>query len=288
MHSYSACAIGCVIGLAILRVGPCPGESVSILSRSNNRAVGSIRVPANRVNNSALGAFERPALAWMADRLPLSLMPDHLTLIGIGGALTASAGYFASRWSLEWLWVASAGLVINWVGDSLDGTVARLRCIQRPRYGFFVDHTSDLFSQSLIFLALGASPCAHFSIACLGVIAFLMAFVYSLICVEVRDTLRVTYFGFGPTEIRALLIAGNLLTLYAGVFDVGLPPRGWFGPVTIYEITIVILFTITVPALALLAWRERRELALEDPPRVPLMRAPAEQDLSHAAPVEGI
>ena len=244
---------------------------------------------ANRVNNSALGAFERPALAWMADRLPLSLTPDHLTLIGIGGALTASAGYFASRWSLEWLWVASAGLIINWVGDSLDGTVARLRGIQRPRYGFFVDHTSDLFSQSLLFLALGASPCAHFSIACLGVIAFLMAFVYSLICVEVRDTLRVTYFGFGPTEIRALLIAGNLITLYAGVFDVGLPPRGWFGPVTIYEVTIVILFTITVPALALLAWRERRELALEDPPRVPLTRAPAEQHLSsHVAPAEGI
>ena len=83
----------------------------------------------------------------MADRLPLSLTPDHLTLIGIAGAVTASAGYFASRWSLEWLWIASAGLVINWVGDSLDGTVARLRGIQRPRYGFFVDHTSDLFSQ---------------------------------------------------------------------------------------------------------------------------------------------
>ena len=247
------------------------------------------RVPANRINDSALGALERPALAWLAERLPRSLTPDHLTVIGISGAVTASAGYLASRWSLEWLWVASAGLVVNWAGDSLDGTVARLREIQRPRYGFFVDHTSDLFSQSLVFLTLGLSPCAHFSIASLGVIAFLMAFVYSLICVEVRDTLRVTYFGFGPTEIRALLIAGNLLTLYAGVFNVSLPPRGWFGPVTIYEVTIVILFTITVPALALLAWRERRELALEDPPRAPLMRAPAEQRLSqHGAPAEGI
>lgn len=238
--------------------------------RSNTTMGWVFRVPANRINISALGALERPALAWMAERLPRSLTPDHLTVVGIGGALIASAGYFASRWSLQWLWVASAGLVINWAGDSLDGTVARLRGIQRPRYGFFVDHTSDLFSQSLIFLTLGLSPCAHFSIACLGVIAFLMAFVYSLICVEVRDTLRITYFGFGPTEIRALLIAGNLITLWAGVFDVGVPPRGWFGPVTIYELTIVTLFTITVPALALLALKERSELANEDPPRIAL------------------
>jgi archaetidylinositol phosphate synthase len=236
--------------------------------RSNTTMVWVYRVPANRINISALGALERPALAWMAERLPRSLTPDHLTVVGIGGALIASAGYFASHWSLQWLWVASAGLVVNWAGDSLDGTVARLREIQRPRYGFFVDHTSDLFSQSLIFLTLGLSPCAHFSIACLGVIAFLMAFVYSLICVEVRDTLRITYFGFGPTEIRALLIAGNLITLWAGVFDVGVPPRGWFGPVTIYELTIVTLFAITVPALALLALKERSELADEDPPRI--------------------
>ncbi len=226
----------------------------------------------NRFNDSALGALERPLLAWMADRLPLSLSPDRLTLIGIAGAATTGAGYLASRWSLQWLWVACAGLVVNWAGDSLDGTIARLRGIQRPRYGFFVDHTSDLFSQSFIFLTLGLSPCAHFSIACLGVIAFLMAFVYSLICVEVRNTLRITYFGFGPTEIRALLIAGNLITLRLGVFDVGqeLALPGWFGPVTLYEAVIVTLVSIAIPALLLLALRERRELAVEDPPKVPL------------------
>lgn len=228
------------------------------------------------MNDSALGVLERPVLAWMAERMPLSVTPDHLTLIGIAGALTAATGYFASHWSLQWLWVSCAGLVINWAGDSLDGNVARLRRIERPRYGFFVDHTSDLFSQSLVFVTLGVSPCAHFGIACLGLIAFLMAFVYSLICVEVRDTLRITYFGFGPTEIRALLIAGNLITLRAGgVLDVSqwFAPLGWSAPVTIYEIAIVILFTITVPALAMLALGERRELTLEDPPRAPLNRA---------------
>ena len=237
-------------------------------------------MPANRVNDSALGVLERPALAWIAERLPLWVSPDQLTAIGLTGALIAAAGYIGSRWSLQWLWVASAGLVVNWAGDSLDGTLARLRSIERPRYGFFIDHTSDLFGQALIFLALGVSACARFEVACLGLIAFLMAFVYSLICTEVHDTLRITYFGFGPTEIRALLIAGNLITLRTGVLDVGqwLIPRGWFGPVTLYELVIVILFAVAVPALALLTLQEGVRLAREDPSRA----APAPR--SAAAP----
>jgi phosphatidylglycerophosphate synthase len=259
-------------------------ERRTLTSLRSNKTAGRSSVPAKRFNESALGVLERPVLAWMADRLPVSLTPDHLTLIGIAGAITTAAGYLVSCWSLQWLWVACIGLVINWAGDSLDGTVARIRGIQRPRYGFFVDHTSDLFCQCLVFMTLGLSPCAHFGIACLGVIAFLMAFVYSLICVEVRNTLRITYFGFGPTEIRALLIAGNLITLRAGVFDVGqgLGLRGWFGPVTIYEIVIVILFTIAIPALLFLALYERRALAIEDPPRVPLNDVPLDDAVSAA------
>jgi archaetidylinositol phosphate synthase len=223
-----------------------------------------------RINDSALGVLERPALAWTAERVPSRIGPDHLTLIGLAGALITAAGYFASRWSIQWLWLASLGTIINWAGDSLDGTLARLRRIERPRYGFFVDHTSDLFAQSLVFLALGLSPCARFDIACLGLIAFLMVFVYSLICVEVRHTLRITYFGFGPTEIRALLIVGNLITLHSGVLNVSawFTPHGWVvPPVTLYELTILMLFVITVLALATLTLRERAELAHEDPPR---------------------
>jgi phosphatidylglycerophosphate synthase len=213
--------------------------------------------------------LERPALAWLAERLPSWLTPDRLTLIGITGAVSAAAGYFASRWSVQWLWLASLGLLVNWAGDSLDGTIARLRRIERPRYGFFVDHTSDLFAQALVFVALGISPCAQFRIACLGLIAFLMAFVYSLICVETRNTLRITYFGFGPTEIRALLIAGNLLTLRTGIVDLDVPllPHALVGAVTIYDLVIMLIFAVAVPGLALLALREWRDLAQEDPPK---------------------
>jgi len=225
-------------------------------------------VPAKRLNDSVLGMLERPALAWMAGRTPAWVKPDHLTAAGFAGALAAAAGFVASRWSIQWLWLACLGLVLNWAGDSLDGTLARLRRIERPRYGFFVDHTSDLFSQALVFLALGLSPCARFEVASLGLITFLMAFVYTMIFAEVSDTMRITYLGFGPTEIRALLVAGNLITLRAGVLDIGpwFAPLSKLGPVSIYELVIAIVCAVTVPALGLFAVREGRILAREDPP----------------------
>lgn len=228
-------------------------------------------MPTERINASALGAMERPVLTWLARRAPSWIQPDHLTMLALFGAVAAAGGYIASRWSLEWLWLASFGLIVHWAGDSLDGTLARMRNIQRQRYGFFVDHTADLFAQTLIFLALGLSPCARFKIACLGLIAFLIAFVYSLICLEVRDTMRITYFGFGPTEIRALLVVGNTVTIWAGLFDITrwFLPNAGLGPLTIYEAVIIVLFAISIPALALLALRERRDLVHRDPPRMP-------------------
>jgi archaetidylinositol phosphate synthase len=167
------------------------------------------------------------------------------------------------------LWLASLGLIFNWLGDSLDGNLARLRHIERPRYGFFIDHTTDLFCQSLTFIALGVSPLAHFGMACLGLITFLMAFVYTLITAQTRATMRITYLYFGPTEIRALLLLGNLLTLIIGVVDL----RHWFPvipgtvSVSIHDAFIALLVVLGVVVIALLAWRDARALSVEDPPR---------------------
>jgi archaetidylinositol phosphate synthase len=220
-----------------------------------------------RLNNSVLGALERPALTWVVTRLPNWVLPNHLTIIGVSGALLAGSGFVLSRWSLGWLWLATFGLLANWFGDSLDGTLARLRLIERPRFGFFVDHTSDLFSQVIIFLAVGASPCAHFGVACLGLIVFLMAFVYTLIGAQVQGTMRITYFGFGPTEIRALFFGGNLLTLIFGIVDIRLwfSPLKSFGPVTIYDLVICLLAFLGAVMIAGVAVREARMLAIEDP-----------------------
>jgi len=221
-----------------------------------------------RINESVLGFCERPALAWVAKRLPASILPDHLTAFAAAGAMLTAAGYILSCRSLTWLWVASLGIMINWFGDSLDGTLARLRHIERPRYGFFIDHTSDLFCQSVTFIALGISPLAHFGMACLGLIAFLMAFVFTLIAAQTRSTMRITYFYFGPTEIRALLLIGNFLTLAVGVVDMRLwlPELPGTGRVSIHDAFIALLAGAAVAVIAMLAWRDGSVLSVEDPP----------------------
>lgn len=222
-----------------------------------------------RVNDSVLGAWERPALQWLARRLSPNIVPDHLTALGVCGALLTALGYVMSGRSLAWLWLASFGLIVNWLGDSLDGTLARLRHIERPRYGFFIDHTSDLFCQSLTFITLGLSPLAHFGMACLGLITFLMAFVYTLITAHTRATMRITYCYFGPTEIRALLLLGNMIALALGILDIrrwapGLPGSA---PVSLHDAFIAVLVVAGIGVLALVAWRDARVLATEDPPR---------------------
>jgi archaetidylinositol phosphate synthase len=221
-----------------------------------------------RLNASVLGPLERPALAWLAARMPDWVVPDHLTVLGVVGALLTAAGFILSRVSLQWLWIASVGLVVNWIGDSVDGTLARRRHIERPRYGFFVDHTSDLFSQVLVFLALGLSPFTHFAVACLGLIAFLMGFVYTLIGAHAHATMRITYFGFGPTEIRALLLFGNLMALAFGIVYVqpSFAPLAQFGPISTHDIVISILSVAGAGLIAILAIREGLALAVEDPP----------------------
>jgi archaetidylinositol phosphate synthase len=227
--------------------------------------------PVQRVNDSFLGPIERPALAWIAARMPAAIVPDQLTAFGVAGALLTAAGYVLSRWSLTWLWLASVGLLINWFGDSLDGTLARVRRIERPRYGFFIDHTSDLFCQVITFLSLGVSPLAHFGAVCLGLIAFLLAFVYSLITAHARATMRITYFYFGPTEIRALLLLGNLLTLAGRVVDMRpwLPSLPGAGAITIHDFFIALLSLAGLTAIGVAALGDGRALAAEDPPAVP-------------------
>ena len=231
--------------------------------------------PMQRVNDSFLGPIERPTLAWIAARLPASVLPDHLTALGVVGGLITAAGFLLSRSSLTWLWLASVGLVINWFGDSLDGTLARVRRIERPRYGFFIDHTSDLFCQIITFLSLGASPLTHFGAACLGLITFLLAFVYSLITAHARATMRVTYFYFGPTEIRALLLLGNLLTLTVGVVDLQawLPPLPGTGAITVHDFFIALLSLAGLTAIGTVAVSDAKVLAREDPPPAPAIRS---------------
>jgi archaetidylinositol phosphate synthase len=162
-----------------------------------------------RVNDILLGPLERPALKWLASHLPVWITPDICTWIGVLGSIIIMVSYILTGLNHNFLWLASLGFVINWLGDSLDGTLARFRNIERPIYGFFIDHVTDAGSQVMIFLGLGMTPYVRFDIACLTLIAYLLLSVLAYVRTCVVGEFRISYGRLGPTEIRVLAILLN-------------------------------------------------------------------------------
>ncbi len=215
----------------------------------------------NRVNKILLGRFERWALPRMASRLPAWMTPDKLTLVGIAAAFGVGLGCWLTQYSLDWLWFSSAMLVVNWWGDSLDGTLARVRGIQRERYGFYVDHQSDAISILLILGGLGLSPLMHLPVAMIIVIGyFLMMILVSLVTI-VRDEFKISFGGLGPTEARVIMIAANIAVWAFHNPHFVIAEQS----LTLYDIiglaAAVLLFVI----YAVASLRERTKLAVLDP-----------------------
>ncbi len=170
-----------------------------------------------RVNDILLGPLERPALRWLSAHMPAWVSPDLCTAIGVFGALLILFGYGLSGLSRDFLWLASLGFLVNWFGDSLDGTLARHRHIERPKYGFYLDHTVDVVCQVMIFLGLGLTPYIRFSIACLTLIAYLMLSVLAYVRTCVVGEFKISYGRLGPTEIRVLAILLNTAMYFFGL-----------------------------------------------------------------------
>jgi phosphatidylglycerophosphate synthase len=216
---------------------------------------------ATRVTGSVLGGLERPLLIRLAKAMPRWVTSDQLTLLGLVGAAICGAAYCLCNWDHRFLWLASAGLLLNWFGDSLDGTLARVRRKERPKYGFLVDHTADLGSQVLIGVGAGASPFVNFDLACLSLIVFLAFGVFSFMRTAVSEELQISYAGIGPTEVRCAIIVINCLLI-------------WYHPVvltTLWEpmtdIDLVVLVATVAEAiiLVLAAFRELRRVSREEP-----------------------
>ena len=177
--------------------------------------------PARRVHQALTAALEKRALQWMAARAPRWLSSDQLTLLGFGAQLGAGACYALSRHHRSALLAVIVCLVLNWLGDSMDGTLARVRCQQRPRYGFYVDHMVDVFGAVALMCGLGLSGFLHWQMALAMLIAFLILACESYLATYTLSHFQLSQGLFGPTEIRLLLIAGNLALLrspYANVF----------------------------------------------------------------------
>jgi archaetidylinositol phosphate synthase len=166
-------------------------------------------VDAEREPNFLLARWERPTLIWIARRLPRWVLPDDLTIVGVAAALGICGAYQLSNDGKGWLWLASGLLVIQWLGDSLDGTLARVREIQRPRYGYYVDHLVDAISTAAIGIGLGLSPFMLLSIATLIVVAYLILSINVYLESYAFGRFALGYGRIGPTEVRLVLIALN-------------------------------------------------------------------------------
>ncbi|HXP79360.1 MAG TPA: CDP-alcohol phosphatidyltransferase family protein [Verrucomicrobiae bacterium] len=163
-----------------------------------------------RFQESFTVAAERKALAWLAARLPARVNSDHLTLLGFVAMFLAGASYAFARTHRAGLILATLFLALNWFGDSLDGTLARLRNRQRPRYGFYVDHMIDTFGGLFLMGGLAISGFVDWRIALGMFVAFLMLSVQVYLATYTVGTFQLSFAKFGPTEIRILLALGNL------------------------------------------------------------------------------
>ena len=216
----------------------------------------------SRVNTSWVIPLERPLVGWLAAKLPIGVTPDHMTLTGFVGALICGVAYGASWLSPSLLWLASAGLIVNWFGDSLDGTLARFRKIERPRYGFFIDNTTDFLSLLCIFFGLGISPYMRFGTACLGLVAYYMASFFNLIRSMDTQVIQIGYYGIGPTEIRLGLICYNFFLLTIGDWPVKTP----VGLLSLMDGFVIIAFVAVLVSFLVMVWSEGRRLAQEESP----------------------
>lgn len=179
-----------------------------------------------RVQESVTADAERKTLAWLAARLPARVNPDHLTMLGFAAMFLAGASYAVARVNHAGLILATFFLAVNWFGDSLDGTLARLRNRQRPRYGFYVDHMIDTFGGLFLMGGLAASGFIDWRIALGMFVAFLMLSVEVYLATQALGRFQMSFAKFGPTEIRILLSLGNVaLWFYPDAHAFGGPFR---------------------------------------------------------------
>lgn len=169
---------------------------------------------AKRVQHTFVTTAEKKILLWLAARMPSWVNSDRLTALGFAAQLMVGISYALSGTNPLWLWAATAFLAVNWFGDSLDGTLARYRDQQRPRYGFYVDHIIDSFGAAFLCVGLGISGHMTPMVAMLLLIAFLMLSIETYLATYCMGQFNLGHFFFGPTEIRLILGVGNMVLFY--------------------------------------------------------------------------
>ncbi len=225
---------------------------------------------AARIQTSILNAAERKVLIWLAERMPAWVTSDMLTFVGFIGACVVATGYALSNLNLNWLWLANLGLLINWFGDSLDGSLARVRNTQRKIYGFYIDHNVDVINETIMFIGVGCSPLVNMSFAMLALVGYFMLSIFVYINCHLKGEMRLTYGGLGPTEFRIILVLVNIAFCYIPWLT------EWKQPVTIFHNEFMVgLFDYIAVAISILLFvfylvgffRDAEYFARLDPPK---------------------
>lgn len=193
--------------------------------------------------------------------MPAFVTPDRLTGFGMIGAAMVFAGYLASNLGDGWLWLSIGGYVVQWFGDSMDGSLARFRKIERPRYGYFLDHSCDGLATTLVVTGIGFSHYVRLEVALVALTGYLLLSVHAFLSVRVLGELKLSYLNAGPTELRLILIGLTLAMIFAGPEPIFFDTFNWFdafvGSIGTLLIVLFVLQTVTIA----------RRLAIEEPAR---------------------
>ena len=225
---------------------------------------------AQRIQTSILNPYEKKILTYMAERMPAWVTSDMLTFVGFLGALVMATGYSLSNLNMHWLWLSCLGLFINWFGDSMDGSLARVRHTQRKIYGFFIDHNVDVINETIMFISVGVSPLVNMSFAMFALVAYLMLSVYVYIDCHLKGEMRLTYSGLGPTEFRLLLVITNICFIYIPWLS------EWKKPMTLFHNNFMIgifdYIAVVAALLIIFFWlrgffQDAKYFAKIDPPK---------------------
>lgn len=214
---------------------------------------------AKRKQMSLLAPIEKRCLIWLAERMPAWVNSDHLTLLGLLGMAGAGASYALGRWDRCWILAAIPCLAVNWFGDSLDGTLARVRQRLRPRYGFYVDHVVDAFGTLFLVGGLGASGWMSPSVAAGILIVYFLLSIESYLATHTIGTFHLSHWKMSPTELRILLAAGTLVAYYRPYVTVAGKTRLFFdvgGAVGIAGMVVMLIVTVIRHTVQL--YREER------------------------------
>lgn len=220
---------------------------------------------ANRLQTSLLNSAEKKLLVKLAGWQPAWVTSDFLTYLGVAAAVLYAVSCWLANFNVHFLWLASFFLIVNWYGDSLDGTLARVRNTQRPKYGFFIDHSLDALTTCLFCMGLGLGPVMRLDISLFIMGGYLCMSIYTYLSTIIMEKFRLTYASLGPTEARLIIIAVFIIYIFNPWPDVNVNIPVFHAVWTVYDFVgtavAIILFSLYITSMA----KDLRELAKIDP-----------------------